>query len=416
MWEVINKRAQLIKEPNEVRVLRLIRDGGQISRTEISEQCNLSKASVSEIVLELIESGFVEETGKGDSTERGGRKRILLQFKPSAGLVAGIEIRIDYAVVALADLNASVLQQETFSFAVGSKPDDVLPHAVSLLDDLLKKYQRPNSRLIGIGVGLPGLVEYKSNTLRVADTLKGWQSAQLAAALETHFNVPVYLENDVKAMTLGEYLFGAGKGSDTLVHIWIGEGIGAGLIVNGTLHRGITSSAGEIGYNDLGYSIHSTGRFPLLYNGQRDFGEILSDRNLIESYCRSSRTNEKYSVEMIINKALNGEQLAQQLLEEFASLISIVCINMINALNPEIILVGGKVAQFGDYVIAKVQDKVRADLLTLPAEVVKVRSAQLGKSATILGAIGLILYELFEPLHSLSLRSNTMRHHAIVED
>lgn len=402
MWDVINKRALLIREPNEVRVLRLVRDIGQISRIEIARICELSKASVSDIVLQLIEAGFLQETGKAESTQKGGRKRILLRFQPLAGIVAGVDIKLNHTKVALTDLNATLLAEESFSYDVGIALSHVIHKIIETVDVLLRHSSGRRSKLVGIGIGVPGLIDYSTNALRFEHTMKDWQGESLSQEIETRFKVPVYAENDVKAMTLGEYLFGAGKGIRDLIHIWLGDGIGAGIIINGKLHRGITSSAGEIGYNELGYGLRSNPKQSLLYHGQNDFGELLSAKNLVDSYRRKTGTDS--TIDEILMNAGRSEQLALELIEEFASFVSNICINLINTLNPEAIILGGQLVQGSEVIVQKVRAKIREDILSVPAEAVRIKPAELGESATVIGAAGLVLYELFEPLHSLSLR------------
>ena len=407
MWDVFSQRSLLIREPNEVRILRLVRDSGQISRVEIARSCNLHKAYVTDLVARLINAGFLEETGKVASSEKVGRKRILLKFRPLAGLVVGVDIGMTHATVALTDLNAHILQQETFQYSLDTSVPEVLSKISTSIHGLLASANYSKSKLVGIGIGVQGLIDYESNTLILSHNKKAWEGESLSTDLEERFNVPVYVENDVKTMTLGEYLMGAGKGTKTFVQIWVGDGLGAGMMINGHLHRGITSSAGEIGYNGLDSPSFFKEKFPLTYKDQVMFGEILTDANLIESYRRNaalSNTNE-LSVSLIAQKATNGDTLAEQIIEEYASLLSILCINLVNTLNPEIIIIGGKLVQCFPKVAGMLQEKIHKDLLSVPAEAVRVRAAKNREGGVILGAAGLVLYEMFEPLHSLSLRA-----------
>jgi N-acetylglucosamine repressor len=410
MWDVFNGRSLLIREPNEVRILRHVRDCGEISRIEISRACNLSKASVTDIVARLIDSGFLIETGKSVSSDKGGRRRILLKFQPLAGVVVGVDIRMSHATVAITDLNATLLVEEKISYAVGSGPEEVLPRIVAAMRRLLAQGEVRHSRLVGVGVGIPGLVDYTENTLMLADTMKGWKGAAIGRTIETEFEVPVYIENDVKTMTLGEYLFGAAKGISNLIHLWIGDGIGAGIILNGKLHRGITSSAGEIGYNELGFSLRDRSRFPLLYDDQADFGDILSDNNVVERYRRAvgRPADRELTMGTILDDFNGGEETARKILDEYSSLVSAVCINLINILNTELIVLNGTIAMRSPSFIDIVQKKIRTDILSAPAETVRIKPAVLGERGTVLGAVGLVLYELFEPLHSHSIRPNTV--------
>jgi predicted NBD/HSP70 family sugar kinase len=252
-----------------------------------------------------------------------------------------------------------------------------------------------------------GVVDYQTNILVVSHNKKSWEGESISVPLETQFNVPVYVENDVKAMTLGEYLLGAAKGKKDFVHIWVGDGLGAGIMISGHLLHGITSSAGEIGYNALESASFNEENFPMTYRGQMMFGDILTDANFIESYRRHTRQadHDELSVAMIAQKAASGDDVARQVIEEYSSLLSILCITMVNTLNPELILLGGKLAQHYPAIAEMLQDKIHKDLLAAPAEAVRVRPAMHGESGVILGAVGLVLYELFEPLHRFSVRS-----------
>jgi predicted NBD/HSP70 family sugar kinase len=415
MWDVIHQRSLLTQEPNEVRILRLVRDGGAISRIEIARATDLHKATVTVLVAKLIRSGFLEDTGEIEASNRVGRRRVLLRFLPLAGLVAGVDIRMSHATVALFDLNARLLLQESFDYSVEDGAETVLTRTAEAIKSLLKSVNLPNSKLVGIGIGVQGIVDCSTNTLVLSYNKKPWQGESLSTHLESEFKVPVYAENDVKTMAIGEYLLGSAKGRKDFVYIWVGEGVGAGIMINGQLLHGITSSAGEIGFNLLEFSSVYKENFPLTYRGQQVFGEILGDANLIESYRRGARVpdSDKVTVGTIAHRARMGDTVAQQVIEEFTAMLSILCITMVNTLNPEMIVIGGRLAQEYPVIAEMLQLKIHTDLLTPPVEAVRVRPASHGEFSVILGAAGLVLYEFFEPFHAVSSRS--ARRHKIAK-
>ncbi len=412
VWNAIHHRYALIKEPNEVRILRLVRDRGEISRIEIAKVTNLHKASITDHVAKLIKAGFLEETGKKvESHSRVGRRRVLLKFRPQAGLVAGVDIRMTRAVVALTDLNAQILNEEFFEYAIDTPAEEVLTKVAATIQRLLTATKQPQSRLLGIGVGVQGVIDYATNVLVVSHNKRSWQGQSLSALLESKFRVPVYVENDVKTMTLGEYLFGASKGTKDSVLVWVGTGLGAGIMINGHLHHGVTSSAGEIGYNGLEFSAVDGQRFHLTFKGQQMFGEILTDANFVESYRRNDGAGmpNGISVTSVAERAREGDKVALQVVEEFASMLNILCINLVNTLNPEVIVLGGELAQSYPEIAGILEEKIHQDLLVTPAEAVRVRPAKHGNRSVVLGAVGLVLYELFEPLHGHSIRGAQRR-------
>jgi N-acetylglucosamine repressor len=408
LWNVIHQRTAHIREPNEVRILRVVRDAGEISRIEIARLTGLHKTTITDLVGKLIRAGFLEETGAVQSRRKVGRRRILLRFRPMAGLVAGVDIGMTHAVVALTDLNARILHQRSFEYPVVASAHEVLSEVAATIQTLLTSADCSRSQLVGIGIGVQGVVDYPRNVLVVSYNKKAWQGESLSGLLEGKFNVPVYVENDVKTMALGEYLLGAARGTGHFVHIWVGEGIGAGIMIDGQLLHGITSSAGEIGFNEVGFPPYCVEKFPLTYRNQVMFGQILTDTNLVESYRRAAgdTTAGDTTVASIARRAAAGDRVARMIIDEFVGMLSMLSINLVNTLNPELIIVGGKLAQNYPALAEMLQGKVRADLLTPPAEAVRVRSAQHGNSGVILGAASLVLYELFEPFHAFSKRSS----------
>ena len=415
MREIVNQRSLLIREPNEVRILRVVRDSGEISRVEIAKACDLNKAYVTELVAKLINAGFLEETGEVEKNDKVGRKRILLRFLPLAGVVAGIDIGMTHATIALTDLNATILQQETFIYSVDTPAKTVLTKAGDSLQKLLSAANYNQSKLVGIGIGVQGLIDYTTNTLIVSHNKKSWEGESLSVELENRFKVPVYVENDVNTMALGEYLLGSAKGIKNCVYLFIGDGLGAGILINGHLHRGFTSSAGEIGFTEPDPQTYYQEQFPVLFNNQIILGQILNDSNIVESYLRKVTVDgkQKITVSEIANKARNGDIVASKIMEECSSLLSMLCINLVNTLNPELIIIAGKLSQSFPPLIEMVQKKIRKDILSVPAEAVRVKASIHGDSGVELGGASLVLFEMFEPLHTVSIHAS--RHHSFIK-
>jgi predicted NBD/HSP70 family sugar kinase len=414
MWRFIHPRSKHLHEANGVRVLRLVRDHGTISRIEIAQATGLHKATITDLVAQLISAGFLEDTGELGTHRKVGRRRRLLRFLPLAGLVAGVDIRMTHVAVAITDLNAHVIAQDSFHYEIHDAVNTVLMRVAAMIKNLLKTSRHPVSKLVGIGIGIQGIVDRSTHILVLAENKAAWQGESLSTRLEQEFRIPVYAENDVKAMALGEYLFGAAKGTRDSVHLWVGEGIGAGIMINGQLLHGITSAAGEIGFNTLESSAVNGTTFPLTYHGQKIFGEILNNANLIESYRQHAGKNHGLNVTVpyVVERSRLGDHVAQQVIEEFVSLLNLLCTPMVNTLNPEMIVIGGKLAESFPAVSEMLQAKIHGDVLAPPAEAVRVRCAVNAEMGVILGAAGLVLYELFEPIQ----RENAAKHRQAVLD
>jgi len=402
MLQQIGFGVKFIKDYNELNVLRLIKHYGPISRAEIAKKIHISKAGISEIVARLIDQEYVYEAGVGNSTHRGGRRPILLTFNQKAGYVIGIEIKRSFAKISLLDMNATIHVNRTIHYSVGCSMDDVLMQLFPVLYEFLKIDWVTQSKPIGIGIGIPGLIDYDSGCIKLSDSLKSWENYPIRMKFESEFEIPTILENDVKTLALGECLFGKGIEHQSLVNLWIGDGIGAGIILNGSLIRGVTASAGEVGYDELGFYVRDRNEFPLLYNGQKRFGDILSNRWL-SSAAYSAIKNGQSTIldenqvlpEQIVSAAVNGDKLAISLLKEYGTILGILCINLINTLNVELLIISGKLLSQNDLLLQFVREKVDKDLLSVIPHAVHIVSSDLKEKGVVLGAAGLVLEDLF---------------------
>jgi predicted NBD/HSP70 family sugar kinase len=396
VWRRLAERRSAFDEPNEYRILRLVRDSSPISRTEISQRCALSKTTVTEIVGRFLDVGFLEPVGAGSSTSRGGRKRELLQFNPKAGTVFGIDIRMRSVQLVATDLNANILHRSSFEITPGDHPSEVIGMITEHLDAWRERFPEMFDQGVGIGIGLPGIIDRERGVIRVADTLKGWKGTNLRTPFHERFGLPVFVENDVKTMTIAEYLFGAGKHVSDQVFFWVGDGIGAGIIVDGKVLHGRTASAGEIGYNEVGHLLSQPERFPLLYRGQSDLGGLLGDASLLQAYRSAGGRGTIGTVTELASAARHEDTVALQVLDEATTVIATVGISIVNLLNPELIILGGSIASDPSLAL-RVQDKLGRDRLSEPATAVSVRPSLLGSDGVVMGAVGLVLYDLFKP-------------------
>ncbi len=393
---------RLIREYNELNILRFIKNEGPISRADLAKRYKISKAAVSEIINDLLRLGYVREIGTGNSTVLGGRKPILLEFNPKAGYVIGIEIKRDHGTIALGDLNANLRKTEVVAYDSGASLKSILERIYEVIDDFKETRWVKNAKPVGIGVAIPGLIDYREGKIRESDSLKGWQGFPLRESFEMRYGIDTLIENDVKTITLGECRFGNGKNIDNMVYLWMGDGLGAGIIINGELYRGVSASAGEVGYFEPGNFIQNTDEFSLLYDKQKYFGELLSESIIVDAALRGIREGydtemevQQLDVEKVLHFAENDDPLAVEILRQYGQLAGMVCTNLVNTLNPELILIGGHYLSQSKVLLRIIREKVRHAILRTPSKAVQIKSAALRGNVGILGAFALILEDLF---------------------
>lgn len=392
-----------VRQINEVSVLRIVRDEGPISRSEVARRMGVSKVIIGGIVRRLLGTKILFEIGKGESTVQGGRRPVMLEFNADAGLAIGIEIHLHRATLLVTNMNAEVLHEGVVNFNDNTNPKAILTRITKSIEKMIGDEEKMRS-ILGVGIALPGLINYEAGCIETTHSLKDWEGFPIRTFLEDALDTKVYMENDVKTITLGEYHWGAGQQAKNVIYIWLGEGIGAGIIINGDIYRGITASAGEVGYTAISAHGINSGKYPILYQGQARFGEVLtvphlehSMRQAVASNGVSELSGKDVTLQSISGAAKQEDKLAQNALREFGEILGFLTISVINLFNPELIILGGPVVDKCPMVLDAATKTAKADLLSLPAEVVEIKAGALKNRAGTLGAVGMVLQDLFKP-------------------
>ncbi len=264
---------------------------------------------------------------------------------------------------------------------------------ISLIQETFKSSPVPKNEISGIGIGCPGLIDSVNGIIRDLPNMPGWTNVHLAEMISKEFNLKVKIDNDVRAAALGEYKFGAGQGCSNLICITIGTGIGSGIILDGRLIKGSTLCAGEIGHMTL--QEHGG---PICGCGNTGCLEALGSASAIvrrghellaggrPSKIREIKGDGPLTAHIIALAAQKGDPPAQRILYETGRWIGIGLANVINLLNPELVIIGGGVASAGDYILGPIRETIRKRTLNYPRDSVRVEAAQLGESAGIIGA------------------------------
>jgi N-acetylglucosamine repressor len=237
-------RRQLLKAINRAAILNTVKAYGPIARTDIARMTALSPAAVTGLTAGLIDDGLIYEQQEGDS--RGGRRPILLALDASGAYVVGVKLDENFAMLVLTDLNAKIIARQGVQF---DAPDakNVTARLAECIRELLEGAHVDQSRVLGIGIGVSGIVDSQTGMLRLSP-FSTWHDVPLAELLESHLDYPVYLDNNVNTLTLSEQLYGAGQHVHDFLVITIGRGCGLGIVTHGMLYRGSRGGAGELGH------------------------------------------------------------------------------------------------------------------------------------------------------------------------
>jgi len=383
---------QNVKTINKHAILDLIRfTPGGISRVEIARRMALSRAAVTTIVNDLLASQIIREAER--ISARNGRPPIVLEINPTFGHVVGLDFGATHLSLFIADLSARILDENESELNITRGPETCLAEADRLLHERLTKVNLSLQNILAIGVGVPGPIVTEAGMVLSPPLMPGWDQYPIRDDLEKRWGCPVSLNNDAELGALGEWAAGAGRGEGNLAYIKVGTGIGAGLLLDGKIYRGVTGSAGEIGH----LTMDENG--PVCTCGNHGCLEAIAGGRAIalqaqEAVRKGKRTQmaaiqpvESISVREVAAAARLGDLLAQQILAKAGTHIGIAIAGLVNLFNPGMIVIGGGVARTGDLLLEPMRQAVQRRSLAASTRVVRITTAMLGRRSSGMGAV-----------------------------
>lgn len=326
----------LIKAMNRNLILNIARRHGPLSRTQLREASGLSTGAVSLITNELVNENWLIPAGESEYT--GGRRQELLRMNPKAGCVVGLKLMEDRAVCAVTDLDA-----EVYHYAESQLTYDHSAQAISsaLAQVIQKAIAETNQKpILGVGIGLAGVIDCLHGVVRYSPYFQ-WKNVPLAQLLGEQTGLPIYLENDVNALTVAEQLYG--HNPDNFVVVTVGRGIGMGMVINHQLYQGTQGGGGELGH----ITVDVNG--PQCDCGKHGCLEALASDPKVIEYLRRHGVMHLKSLHEVIHAAESGSLLAQEALARSGHFLGIGISIVVNLLHPSLIIISGEGVVAGDY-------------------------------------------------------------------
>lgn len=382
------------------RILHVVRRTERLTRADLVEATGLSRAAVDQTVGGLLGRNLLVGAALGPSA--GGRRPVVLSFNRQAGFVIGVQVTATSVDVALSDLSATVVKRHRELLEVRRGPDVVIGRIKALIAELLAAHGLSASLVLGIGIGLPGPIEYMSGRVIAPPIMPGWDGLDIPGLFRSDFACPVYVDNDVNVMALGEQWAGSGRGVDNFIRVNIGMGIGAGIISEGRLHRGADGCAGDIGHIE----VDPVG--PLCRCGNRGCLEAMAAgaalARLATQAAREGRSPflanllasaGTLGADEISGAAQDGDPVALDIIRSCGHLIGRVMAGLVNFFNPSLIIVSGGVTGVGDLLLAGIREVVYRRSTALSTRRLVIQRSLIGDDAGVIGASILAVDELF---------------------
>lgn len=379
--------SRLMRSINYASTLKLIRQCGPISRTEIANQLDASLSTVVRIVDELMADNLVRASGEVESTA--GRSRPLIEFNGSAHIVIGVDLGEEEMLGVVSDLSGNILHEVKMPGVVSPEPNDV-SYVIDLLTQLLKFADKTKQNMRGIAIGAPGVTQGRDGIVTWAPSLN-WRELPLRQILTDRFGVPIYVENDVNLLALGEWGFGANKDVEDMVCVFIGTGIGAGLIISGALHRGFNQASGEVGR--LLTDIQCLDQ---RYDDRYGPLEQEASKRVIMGRAQAALNDTSemspLTLRRVFEAAAEGHEWAVSTVNHALDYLSFAIANLSCIVDPEVIVLGGSVTEYMEAYIPLISQRLERSIPFVP----RIEISALGRHSVVMGAAMLILSSTLE--------------------
>jgi predicted NBD/HSP70 family sugar kinase len=380
----------LLRAMNERTVLEWVQRVGPVSRAQLARDTRLSKPTVSQALVALVEAGLVREAGR----TRGGKgpTAILYELNPKAGWVVGLDVGRDWVRAAIADVTGELVARRDERARVRSAKT-LITQLGDVAHGLAADAGIRWRQVTFAAVGSPGVFEPESDQVALAYSLPGWGRQGLVEALQEQLGTKIAFENDVNLAALGERWHGLGKDVDNFAYLHLGTGVGMGLVLNGDLYRGGNGAAGEVAYLPLaGTDVRdpeSLRRGPL---------DAAASAGGVVASARKLAMRPPLTAKKVFAEARKGDRAARRVVALEAKRISLAIAAVSAVVDPELVILGGGVGSNGDLLLEPVERALRGLSPFRP----RIEVSILREEATLHGSVSLALQAAREQLFSRS--------------
>lgn len=396
--------SSMVKSHNTRAILLALLRHEHVSRVDLARLTRLSTTTITNLIAELREQGIVAEEGTEMLQRRSGagRPRTALRLVPEARYAVGIHVGVGKIRVGVTNLRAHLLTAASFDHPLDKPAEIIVADTAKLVNQVIDESQVPRQAVIGVGVGASGLVNPETGINMLAPNL-GWQDIPIRDWLSEQLDLPVCVDNNVRAMALGEALFGIAQNVRVLAFVYARIGVGAGFVVDGQLFRGSGAGAGEIGHTkiipDGGERCRCGNRGclePLISEPAIiKLAQELACQNRHSLLASHLQQDDEPSIEQIFRAARAGDESALTMLEQQARYMGIALANLVNILNPQLILLGGIFSQGQDLLLPPIEATMRQQSFANLGAQVQLLPTSFGQQAGTIGGAALALTSFF---------------------
>ncbi|QFY06686.1 ROK family protein [Nonomuraea phyllanthi] len=365
------------------QILQLIRDGACRTRKDLIEYTGLSRSTITDRVDRLIDAGYIHESGVGASG--GGRPPSVLDVAASRRLMLVADLGAAHARVALTDLAARPMAEESTGMRIELGPEAVLSWVREAFQRMLDRAGRPSSEVCGVGLDVPGSVDHRTGRVIRSFLMPGWDDYPVREAIGAAYDVPILVENDANAMAMGEW-WSSWRETDALLLTKVSTGIGTGIILDGRIYRGVEDAAGNIGHvrlsetDDRVCTCGSRGCVASLASGQA----VAADLG-------------RHTSRDVVRLVQAGDPRAVARTQEAGRTLGVVLATAVSLLNPGVLVLAGDMAETGEHYLTGIRETVYRRSLPYTTRNLEIVPASLGERAGIVGMAVMVMEHVLSP-------------------
>jgi predicted NBD/HSP70 family sugar kinase len=369
-------------------LFHLIREEVAVTRADLARVTGLARSTVAQRVDALLANGLVRDTGGSVST--GGRPPAVLAFNRDAGLVLVADLGATHARLAASDLAGTPLAEHAADLDIALGPERALEWVHERFTELLREIGRSNRDVRGIGIGVPGPVEFESGHPVNPPIMPGWDDFPIPEWFDGRFPAPVLVDNDVNIMARGEHRM-HWRETEHLLLIKVGTGIGCGIVADGHIHRGARGAAGDIGHiratssEEVICRCGNIGCLEAIAGGQ-----ALAER-LAAQGADASRSRD------VVRLVRSGHPAAIRMVRDAGRTLGEVLAGTVNFFNPAVIVIGGDIAEAHEQLLAGVREGIFSRSLPLATRDLRIVPSRLGDRAGVIGAATMVIEHVLSP-------------------
>ena len=381
---------------NLALILNHLHQYGPLSRAELTNQLGINKASISTTVRELINRNIVIEIGQKTGSQEVGHPSIDLMINPDAGRIIGVNIEANGVRAIVTDVAPNILWRKEIELHNQISLDELFTETKKLMDEACSVARSFNHPILGLGLGIPGLVDIEKNRLLAAFELN-WKDFDLNQLMIGNEDIAFYVGNEAHMSAMGESYFGESKKSDTILYLHWGIEISGGIVINEDVVPGSQGLAGEVGH------------FVMKPDGDRCscgnqgcWNTFVNLRSICERIARISNkeldpkfSNQPYiSIQQIINRVKTNDPVVLQALEETGKWLGIGIANYINVLNPEFVIIGGPFSDLYEKIRSVIENVVAQNALVWQRNACQIKTSIYQKDACLIGAVATVIWNI----------------------